>query len=367
MKDYEEMAKSVLSRRDAYVAERKKRMKKIVAIGSCLCLALLLCVGVWHSNNASNSPQTEVMEMGSLDEINSVYGGSLLATRLTASGARTTTVRLSYAQGGNVSDPAAWNNLSITGDYNGQTFTLDCDFDGGADRETPAGAYTVTQYGNVEVAIYREESDWSEPYLYRAEFTLDGVAYDLSIHSNDLEDIYAYLDIVLGESESSGNPAGATLTDVLGLGVCRIEMEEISPYQYKWHYYVEMNGEDVCVAEQFGFDEPESWSRDLDGDGVPELICNNTYGDGAQLVSIYRNSNGVIEEGSIQWSYYREKFGWTNIGEGGVSSQPVERYDPERNIFTATDYYTNGYDNPVTVEFADGLTPFDFLPFTHLP
>ena len=144
-------------------------------------------------------------------------------------------------------------------------------------------------------------------------------------------------------------------------------MEEISPYQYKWHYYVEMNGEDVCVAEQFGFDEPESWSRDLDGDGVPELICNNTYGDGAQLVSVYRNNNGVIEEGSIQWSYDREKFGWANIGEGGVSSQPVERYDPERDIFTATDYYTYGYDNPVMVEFADGLAPFDFLPFTHLP
>lgn len=45
-----------------------------------------------------------------------------------------------------------------------------------------------------------------------------------------------------------------------------------------------------------------------------------------------------------------------------IASLPVERYDPERGVFTATDYYTNGNDNPVTVEFDDGLDPFDFLP-----
>lgn len=56
MKDYEEMAKSVLSRRDAYVAERKKRMKKIVTIGSCFCLMLLVCVGVWHTQNSTPIP-----------------------------------------------------------------------------------------------------------------------------------------------------------------------------------------------------------------------------------------------------------------------------------------------------------------------
>lgn len=61
MKDYEEMAKSVLSRRDAYVAERKKCMKKIVTIGSCFCLLLLVCVGVWHTQN-SNETFTHIQE-----------------------------------------------------------------------------------------------------------------------------------------------------------------------------------------------------------------------------------------------------------------------------------------------------------------
>ena len=58
MKDYKEMAKSVLSRRDAYVAERKKRMKKIVSIGSCFCLMLLLGIGIWHIQNITSNDST---------------------------------------------------------------------------------------------------------------------------------------------------------------------------------------------------------------------------------------------------------------------------------------------------------------------
>ena len=67
MKDYEEMAKSVLNRRDIYVAERKKHMKKIVSIGSCFCLILLVGVGIWHTQNSTlmNAlPQTGIADEG---------------------------------------------------------------------------------------------------------------------------------------------------------------------------------------------------------------------------------------------------------------------------------------------------------------
>lgn len=67
MKDYEEMAKSVLSRRDNYVMERKKRMKKVVSIGSCFCLMLLVGVGIWHTQNSTlmNAlPQTRIADEG---------------------------------------------------------------------------------------------------------------------------------------------------------------------------------------------------------------------------------------------------------------------------------------------------------------
>ena len=49
-----------------------------------------------------------------------------------------------------------------------------------------------------------------------------------------------------------------------------------------------------------------------------------------------------------------------------MSGALIERYDSKQAVFTATDYNTSGYDDPVTVEFDDGLEPFDFFPFTHL-
>lgn len=342
--------------------KKKTGWLKWGAMAACLCL--VAGAFLWPKGH-----QVEVTEIESLEEVIASYGGNLLAERLSAPDVRTTGIRLSYTKGGDISDPAAWDTLSVTGDYNGQDFTMDCNFSSEGEQKGSADAYAVTQYGDVEVTIYRKESNWSknQPFLYWAEFALDSVTYNLSIHSDDPEDIYTYLDLVLGEPENGGNQSGATLTNVLGFGVCRIEKEEIAPYQYKWHYYVKVDGEDVCVAEQFGYDGPEAWSRDLDGDGVPELICNSTYGDGVESVIVYRNNNGIIEEGNIKLSYYEEKIGWTHVLEGGTFSLPAERYDPKQGVFTATDYYTRGYDDPITVEFDDGLEPFDFFPFNHLP
>ena len=344
--------------RDETAEKKTCRLKwGVIAAFICLTIGAILCL---------QESQVETKKIGSWDEIARFSNGNLVAERLVALGGQTIDVHLSYVSGGDVSDPASWNTLSITGDYNGQDFTLDCDYGSERDkRKNPAEAYAMTQYGDVEVAIYREEK--SKPFLYRAVFTLDSVTYNLSIYSNDSEDIYAYLGIVLSEPEDSRNPSGTTLTDVLGFDVCRIEMEETGPHQYMWHYYVKMDGKDVCVAEQFGYDGPEAWSRDLDMDGVSELICNCTYGDGVQSVIVYRNHDGVIEEGSISRSYYEEKIGWSHLGEIGIDSLPVEQYNPEKGVFTATNYYINGYDEPVTVELEDGLEPFEFFPFNHLP
>ena len=70
MKDYEEMARSVLSRRDAYVAERKKHMKIFVSIGSFFCLILLAGVGIWHIQN--NTFMNALPQAGNDDD-----GGSI--------------------------------------------------------------------------------------------------------------------------------------------------------------------------------------------------------------------------------------------------------------------------------------------------
>ncbi len=49
MKNYNEMAASVLRRRDEYVADKKMQAKRITAVASCFCLCALLGIGVWQS------------------------------------------------------------------------------------------------------------------------------------------------------------------------------------------------------------------------------------------------------------------------------------------------------------------------------
>lgn len=48
MKSYEEMASSLLQRRDAYYNKRKKRMKYSLTVAGSCCLILLVCFGLWH-------------------------------------------------------------------------------------------------------------------------------------------------------------------------------------------------------------------------------------------------------------------------------------------------------------------------------
>jgi hypothetical protein len=49
MKDYETMAKSVLERRDKYVAHRRTQMKKTAAALSCFCLVVLIGIGAYRA------------------------------------------------------------------------------------------------------------------------------------------------------------------------------------------------------------------------------------------------------------------------------------------------------------------------------
>lgn len=53
MKNYNKMAYSVFERRDKYIAERSRQMKKVTSILSCFCLVALFGVGVWHTGMIS--------------------------------------------------------------------------------------------------------------------------------------------------------------------------------------------------------------------------------------------------------------------------------------------------------------------------
>ena len=48
MKNYEEMAASVLERRDRYVADRKRKIRKTASVLSCFCFIAVLGTGIWY-------------------------------------------------------------------------------------------------------------------------------------------------------------------------------------------------------------------------------------------------------------------------------------------------------------------------------
>ena len=79
--------------------------------------------------------------------------------------------------------------------YIANSLSLDCGFHGESGRKDQTEAYAVTQYGNVEVTIYQEESD-------------------------------GYLNAILDVPEDGRTKI---LSDVLGFDVRRVEREETAP------------------------------------------------------------------------------------------------------------------------------------------
>lgn len=63
MKDYHEMAESVLARRDRYRQERRRRLRRWTAAAACLLLAALAGVGLWRMDMAAESGGDMGMEL----------------------------------------------------------------------------------------------------------------------------------------------------------------------------------------------------------------------------------------------------------------------------------------------------------------
>ncbi len=58
MKDYFEMANSVLKRRDAYRIQKRKQIKNWTATAACCCLCGVLCIGVWQGDGGAGGVPT---------------------------------------------------------------------------------------------------------------------------------------------------------------------------------------------------------------------------------------------------------------------------------------------------------------------
>lgn len=125
-------------------------------------------------------------------------------------------------------------------------------------------------------------------------------------------------------------------------------------------YFAELDGKTQCIAEVFGYtvSEPEVYSKDIDGDGIKELICNCTYGTGTKRVYIYRNNNGVIEQGTLVYDTNDSSI-FPNLNNWGINAIQ-EMYDPDNDTFVISYSTETGTEQTV---FQD-KNIIDFQPFS---
>lgn len=59
MKDYKDITNRLLTRRDCYIKEKKRKKQKIIAVATpafCICFIALLSVGVWYAGTQADVP-----------------------------------------------------------------------------------------------------------------------------------------------------------------------------------------------------------------------------------------------------------------------------------------------------------------------
>lgn len=92
-------------------------------------------------------------------------------------------------------------------------------------------------------------------------------------------------------------------------------------------YYTIRGGGPMKIAETFGFDEPQDYVVDLDGDGVTELVANVTYGgDGARRVYVYQRRGNDVYLGTLSAD------GLPNFDNWGANAYWSE-YDSAKKVF----------------------------------
>lgn len=350
--------------------EDQKKSKKWVgwtAIAASLGAAAILCA-VFLPRHQEDIPSDALREdtIGSMEELTELYGGTLLAENLADAGADISAIRLLHREDTDISDTSGWDTLAFTANLDGDPVTMSCAFNTPEDIALPGEPTQVAEYNGVDVYLFIEEfTEWDEKYKYTCEaiFSYEGVRYDMSFRLREPDEIYDFLDMVMDishDDSSSDINSIKPFDTVLGFEDYHVTMEQVAPWTIVWHFWVEMDGEERCVAETFG-DEHSfgAYSVDLDGDGVPELITNNEFGDGACKVYVYKNAGGEITKGTVSRKYYEDELGFDMTVGAAMTAE--EHYDAEANEFVVTNY---GMEEEKTVTFT-GLEHFIFDPFEH--
>ena len=304
-----------------------------IMVAACLCLLL---IGGWGVSRFLQAPAEENYYTPNMDEVLAAYEGELLAEKLSYEDASDMSILLCYTGNDLPLSSAEWKTLSVSASYEDYDMTLKCGFNGESFTANGETVIDTIQYGDTAIQIYQGETTPEFELTYYAVFEYQNVCYELTTYSNDKECIYEILQAVLGvneEDSESSSDGEHGFTDVLGYSDYHVTVDQNMPGFIIQKYYAEVDGAEKCIAQVFGYavPGPEVYSRDLDGDGVSELICNCIYGTGARRVYIYRNNAGVIEIGRLAYDLWDSTMfpGITNMG----SSYIEENYIAETNTF----------------------------------
>ena len=336
---------------EAFPQKYKKQTYRIspILIAACLCLLVIAGFGVWHLILPAVD---EKYYTTNIDEVMEAYEGELLIDRIACEGVDDADIQLCYTGNELPLSSDSWKTLSLSASYEDGDVTMNCAFNGEtftADREN---AVEVIRYGDTTIEIYQEETESESEVTYYAVFEYQNVCYELKTYSNEKDFLYEILQTVLGENgKESENISGDNhnFPDVLGYRDYYVTVEQTMPGFIIQKYYAEVEGAEKCLAQVYGYvvPGPEVYSKDLDCDGINELICNCIAGTGAERVYIFRNNNGVIERGYISYERWRDT-GITNIG----SSYIQENYIAESNTFEIV-YQTEAGTETIVIEDLD--------------
>ena len=225
---------------------------------------------------------------------------------------------------------------------------------GGSDLAVRLGHWSETDLARLETyaGLVRAEFDVPDEQLWLAScYPETGSAGIVEVLLAPTEEELAAARGVIELAEAQGTAARQLILPAAreeSLPESAVPFESLlgfSGYYYEepagelWHlrtYVGEREDGRFPLAESFGFGEARDSERDLDGDGIAELICSCAYGgDGVEEVFIYRNIDGVIFRGAIDLTQL-ELPGWNDYGAGSVGSwydadaeQFVIRYESE--------------------------------------
>lgn len=153
------------------------------------------------------------------------------------------------------------------------------------------------------------------------------------------------------------------IDELLGLGSGRIEEVINDSLGLKQLLFIsDIDNRVVAECGRFIYAPDEGsayYFKNIYGDDTAELICNTQYGDGAERVKIFRNSNGIIEIGGVNETYICDEFGIVQLESPGSVK---EVYDPERNLIVVTLYESEAtLEIPTNIEEA-----FEYLEYEYL-